>query len=195
MVQKLQKNYKIIFLILISFIIILLFLISNKGKITPAKAVEIEFVSDSSDKVEDIIKVDIKGSIVNPGVYEVSSSDRVNDVINKAGGLLEDANTSNINLSKRVKDEMVIVISNNQNVEEEAIDFETNNYTESNNSLVSINSASKEELMSLSGIGESKALAIIKYRENQKFNSIEDIKNVNGIGDSLFEKIKDSITV
>ncbi|MBQ9181437.1 MAG: helix-hairpin-helix domain-containing protein [Bacilli bacterium] len=195
MVQKLQKNYKIIFLILISFIIILLFLISNKGKITPAKAAEIEFVSDSSDKVEDIIKVDIKGSIVNPGVYEVSSSDRVNDVINKAGGLLEDANTSNINLSKRVKDEMVIVISNNQNVEEEAIDFETNNYTESNNSLVSINSASKEELMSLSGIGESKALAIIKYRENQKFNSIEDIKNVNGIGDSLFEKIKDSITV
>ena len=194
MVQKLQKNYKIIFLILISFIIVLLFLISNKGKITPAKAAEIEFVSDSSDKVEEI-KVDIKGSIVNPGVYEVSSSDRVNDVINKAGGLLEDANTSNINLSKRVKDEMVIVISNNQNVEEEVIDFETNNYTESNNSLVSINSASKEELMSLSGIGESKALAIIKYRENQKFNSIEDIKNVNGLGDSLFEKIKDSITV
>lgn len=195
MVQKLQKNYKIIFLLLVSFIIILLFLISNKGKITPAKAAEIEFVSDSSDKVEDIIKVDIKGSIVNPGVYEVSNSDRINDVINKAGGLLEDANTSNINLSKRVKDEMVIVISNNQNVEEEVIDFETNNYTESNNSLVSINSASKEELMSLSGIGESKALAIIKYRENQKFNSIEDIKNVNGIGDSLFEKIKDSITV
>lgn len=138
------------------------------------------------------------------------------DVIGLAGGLKSNANTKYINLSYEVNNHDVINIYTNSEVKNNSIKMEcscpsldisscdnssivTNNSTNNNGSNVSgkvnINSASKEELMSISGIGESKALAIIEYRNNTKFNSIEDIKNVSGIGDSLYNTIKDSITV
>ncbi len=155
--------------------------------------------------------VDIKGSIVNPGVYEVDRTSRVMDVISLAGGLLEDADTSLINLAKVVSDEMTIIIyskeevslekdkdeclcdcpliNNDACIKEEDTKVEEDNY-------VNINTCSKEELMSINGIGEAKAKAIIDYREkNGNFNTIEDIRNVSGIGDALFEKIKAYITV
>ena len=153
--------------------------------------------------------VDIKGSIVNPGVYEVDRTSRVMDVISLAGGLLEDADTSLINLAKVVSDEMTIIIyskeevsldkeeclcdcpliNNDACIKEEDTKVEEDNY-------VNINTCSKEELMSINGIGEAKAKAIIDYREkNGNFNTIEDIRNVSGIGDALFEKIKTYITV
>jgi competence protein ComEA len=163
--------------------------------------------------------VDIKGEINNPGVYGVDCNKRVIDVINLAGGLTDKADTSILNLSKKVKDEMYIIIySNNQikeykkellpskeiikRVEEKIICPDNSNdaceyKTAKENNItgkININSASKEELMTLTGIGESKADKIIEYRSNNKFNSIEDIKNISGIGDSIFEKIKDNIT-
>ena len=168
-------------------------------------------------------KVDIKGEIKNPGVYELSSSSRVIDVINLSGGLKENANTEYINLSKKIEDEMVIVIYSNDDISrfkegnEKTIykDYECNcpdnindicidnsdilDYTNSidideKDFKISINTASKEELMTLTGIGEGKADAIIKYREEfGKFLNIEDIKNVSGIGDSVYTKIKDYI--
>ena len=156
------------------------------------------------------VVVDIKGMIKSPGVYEVESSSRVNDVINIAGGLLEGADTSLINLAKIVEDEMIIIIYSKEEILEKykeevcicncpeitndaCINTNTNNEI---NKIVNINTATKEELMTISGIGESKAESIIKYREeNGNFNFIEDIKNVSGIGDSLFEQIKSYITV
>ena len=156
------------------------------------------------------VVVDIKGMVNNPGVYEVDSKSRVNDIIKLAGGLKEGADTSLINLAKIVQDEMTIIIYSNEEVltklkEEICIcdcpeiknDACINNDTNiSNNELININKATKEELMTVSGIGESKAEEIIKYREEHgSFNTIEDIKNVSGIGESLFEKIKNNITV
>lgn len=156
------------------------------------------------------VVVDIKGMVANPGVYEIDSKARVNDVINIAGGLIEGADTSLINLAKIVTDEMTIIIYSSEEVLEKykeevcvcdcplitndaCID---NNEEKISSGLVNINTASREELMTVSGIGESKADSIIKYREdNGNFKSIEDIKNVPGIGESLFEKIKDYITV
>ena len=90
---------------------------------------------------------------------------------------------------------MVIIIYSN--IEDNNVKFESNELdsTTLDNSLISINTASLEELKTLPGIGESKANSIIKYRETSSFNTIEDIKNVSGIGESLFEKIKDYITV
>lgn len=156
------------------------------------------------------VVVDIKGMITNPGVYEVESKSRVNDVINLAGGLLEGADTSLINLAKIVEDEMIIIIYSKEEILEKYKDevcicncpeitndacIETNNNTEVDK-IVNINTATKKDLMTISGIGESKAEAIIKYREEHgMFNSIQDIKSVPGIGDSLFEQIKNYIKI
>ena len=175
------------------------------------------------EKKEDVnsIYVDIKGVVKNPGVYEINKDSRIIDVIKKAGDLRKDADTSVINLSKKVKDEMFIVIYTKEEIEsykekmipstkiikevEEKIICPDNDNDacvskgSSNISniseVININTASKEELMKLSGIGEGKAKQIIEYRNKNPFNSIEDIKNVKGIGDSLYEKIKNNIEV
>ena len=162
--------------------------------------------------------VDIKGSINNPGVYEIDCDKRIIDVINMAGGLTENADTSILNLSKKVKDEMYIIVYSNdeikeykkellpskeiiKKIEEKIIcpdkDNDACEYNEikkeEKDTRVNINTASKEELMTLTGIGESKADKIIEYRNNNKFTKIEDIKNVSGIGESVYNKIKDYI--
>ena len=171
-------------------------------------------------EIEEYI-VDIKGEVNNPGIYKLKKDSRVTDVIAMAGGLTENANTSVINLSKKINDEMVIIIYSNYEVrnfeitkelEETVINkcnqkdnnslkndacIETDSKTKiDTNSKISLNSATKEELMSLTGIGESKANDIISYRNsNGGFKNIEDIKNIKGIGDSIFAKIKDRLTL
>ena len=147
--------------------------------------------------------VDVKGEVKTPGVYLVSDGMLVIDAINLAGGLTKNAYTNNINLSLKVFDEMVIFISNKKDVTTTSTiknknDALITNKTESNNTyngLVNINTASKDELMTISGIGESKANSIIEYRSKNKFESIEDIMNVSGIGEKFFEQIKNYITV
>ena len=169
------------------------------------------------EKKEESITIDIKGEVKTPGVYELPLNSRVIDAINISGGLTNKADTSDINLSKILKDENVIIISNkysNQttkytkketsvvnnastskdNVVSSSNSSDTN--TNKTNDKVSINTATKEQLMNLNGIGESKANDIIAYRnQNGLFKSIEDIKKVSGIGDKLFDKIKDHITI
>ncbi len=174
---------------------------------------EEEQEEDNIDKktVSDLkVVVDIKGMVANPGVYEVDSTYRVNDVISLAGGLLDGADTSLINLAKTVTDEMTIIIYSSDEVleklkgqicvcdcpiqENDACIEEDN--TKDNNEIININTASKEELMTLPGIGEVRAEEIINYRSNNgSFKTIDDIKNVSGIGEELFEEIKASITV
>ena len=186
---------------------------------------------EEKPKQEEINKiyVDVKGEVKNPGVYNLDSNKRVIDAVNKAGGITGIADCSITNLSKKLKDEMVIIIYSKKQVKKmskiekqktKAIEKckeestnnnacldepvkttkESTNQTNKNSSSekpkgkISINTASKEELMTLTGIGESKAINIIDYRNKNKFNDISDIKNVKGIGDSIFEKIKDNIT-
>lgn len=167
----------------------------------------------TTKKVVQDFYVDVKGAVKKEGVYLVKEGDRVIDAITLAGGLSKNANTSNINLSKRLKSEMVVYVYTNNEIKKGSVKsecdtecncevlevnncVESNNETNKNTNLVNINTASKSELMTLSGVGESKAEAIISYREeNGKFKSIEDIKNVSGIGEAMFEKIKGSITV
>ena len=168
--------------------------------------------------------VDIKGAIKKPGVYFTNCNSNVNDIIVLAGGLNENANTSVINLAKKITDEMVIIIYNNDEVQNsnvvdtviKYVDKEcncpnikndgcinneidkniTNKSDKDDNDIVNINTASLTELQTLSGIGKSKAEAIIRYREqNGNFKSIEDLLNVDGIGEKLYEEIKPNITV
>ena len=163
--------------------------------------------------------VDIKGEVITPGIYKLKNSSRVIDVIEKAGGLTQEADTSVINLSKKITDEMVIIIYSKQEVknwiktknqedylqekckvsEEGKVEndacIEDNKKEKVTSEKVNINTAPKEELMTLSGIGETKAEAIIAYRKENTFKVIEDLKNVSGIGNETYEEIKNYITV
>lgn len=213
--SNLKKNY---FLLLIVVLIIVLndaiFLVCMNFFHSKSKTTVSSSVVEDLNKIDEnnkSIYVDIKGEVKKPGVYKVDDEYIVNDVIKMAGGLKKNATTSNINLSKKVFDQMVIVVSTKSSLKSKdnkpvinndaQVQLSDNTLTSNNepnkssSNLVNINTASLDELLNISGIGESKAKAIVSYREVNKFNSIDDIKNVSGIGDSLFEKIKDSITV
>ena len=157
------------------------------------------------EEVEDeFVTVDIKGAVVNPGVYRVTKNSIVNDVIVLAGGLLEEADTSNINLSKVVSSEMMITIYTKDEVanqkKAEAIVEEKNDDDSSSDeeltTLVNLNTADVEELMLLPGIGESKPYLIIQYRENcGSFTSKEELMYIKGIGEAIYAKLESYITV
>ena len=176
-------------------------------------AENVEITKTDVTNVTSKVYVDIKGSVKKPGVYQVPADSIVWDIVNLSGGFTKNAYTKNINLSQKVKDEMVIYVfsknemskMNNTVKTDTACTTNVINYdncitteknaTETSTSLVNINTASKEELMTVSGIGASKADSIIAYRIKTPFSKIEDIMNVSGIGESLFDKIKKYITV
>ncbi len=142
------------------------------------------------------IVVEIKGEVMNPDVYTLNEGSIIKDLIEAAGGLTQDADISNINRAKEIKNHELIVIRNinDPNIEEkgEAKYNETNE--ESDDGKISINDSDLSKLKEIPGIGEVKANSIISYREkNNGFKSIEELKNVDGIGEKTFEKIKDSI--
>lgn len=224
MKEIIKKNLKIIISVLTTIaimpIIVIYFIEQNKNIEEPIIELEPE-VHEERDEVKKI-KIDIKGEVKSPGVYELKENDRVSDAIKKSGGLTENADTELINLSKTLKDEMVIIIYNKNEIEEirqkskepetiikyiekkctcpdttnDACIKKEISKEEKQNSKISINTGSLEELMQVEGIGESKAKAIIKYREeNGLFETIEDIKKVSGIGESTFEKFKNNITI
>lgn len=179
---------------------------------------------EEEEKTSDVYyQVDIKGEVINPGIYTVKEGSRVIDVIRLAGDLTEVADTSVLNLSKKVKDEMVIIVysfdevesftetkeqeeieqeacKNQNGIENDACIEDSTNDTSSSSVVISgkisLNTATLDELMMLPGIGEAKAEAIIKYREEVgAFQNIEELKEVNGIGDAIFDDIKESITI
>ncbi|MEA0555009.1 helix-hairpin-helix domain-containing protein [Lysinibacillus irui] len=142
--------------------------------------------------------VDIKGAVLYPGVYELQQDQRIRDAVQLAGGYTEDADTQLINHAQKVQDEMVIYIpEKGEQLEEGTTNFISlpaeNN---SNEQKININKADVSALSTLPGIGPSKAQSILSYREeNGPFQTIDDLKNVSGIGDKTFEKLQDSITV
>lgn len=167
-------------------------------------------LEENGNDISNKIVIYITGAIKNEGVYELEENSRIADSIEKAGGLTEEANINNLNLAYVLQDGMKVHIpKKGENVNE--INDDTNVYmtredsvfknsenivSNSNTSKININTATQKELETLPGIGESTALKIINYRnENGKFSCIEDIKKVSGIGDSKFSKIKDLIKV
>ena len=147
----------------------------------------------SEDKHDEKIFVDVKGAVKHPGVFETTKDKRVKDLIEEAGGLLEDADTSTLNLSQKVKDQMVIYVLKHGEKPKQISDSGTSS---SSGDVININTANLEQLMKISGVGKTKAEAIISYREkNGDFKKKEDITKVRGIGKATFEKIKDKIEV
>ena len=147
----------------------------------------------AEDKHDEKIFVDVKGAVKHPGVFETTKDKRVKDLIEEAGGLLDDADTSTLNLSQRVKDQMVIYVLKHGEKPKQISDGGSSS---SNTDVININTANKEQLMKISGVGKTKAEAIISYREkNGDFKKKEDITKVRGIGKATFDKIKDKIEV
>lgn len=165
-----------------------------------------------SNKISGEIYVDVKGEVNRPGVYKTKAGDRLNYVIKQAGGLTKEADSNQINLAYQLTDQMLVYIP--KKGEEVNIDSPvlvknaSQSYANSMNSesmnntstqtgdKVNLNTATKEKLTQLNGIGDKKAEQIIAYRqEHGNFAAIEDLKNVSGIGDKTFEAISDRLTV
>lgn len=200
--NNINKNQLVIAGIVITMIIIVvIYIFSIKPQTNKNyENLEIEDVSKTEEKVEITkIKVHIAGSVVTEGIIELEEGARVADAIKEAGGTTADANTKKINLAQKLQDGQKIYIPNQNETEEDIMEnlgetIEENRINSS--SKVNINTATQTELELLSGIGPSIASKIISYRkENGKFKTIEDIKNVPGIGEAKFNSIQDQITV
>ncbi|MED0872207.1 helix-hairpin-helix domain-containing protein [Bacillus mobilis] len=146
-------------------------------------------ISDTKEQKK-IIVIDMKGAVVKEGVYEMKEGDRVKDAIEKAGGLLPEADRMKVNLAQMVQDQMILYVPNkNEQVQEAAA-------ASKGEGKVQINAASKEQLEKITGIGSRKAESILKYREEHgPFQKIEDLLEIDGIGVKSLEKIKDQIII
>ena len=198
-------NKKIIYALGILLLVIISFYFINNN--------EEEYLPISNAKeeiVNEYIYVDLKGAVNNPGVYKLENDSRIIDLLQTAGGFREEADITIINLSQKLNDEDVVIIYNK---------FETNNNelgigiiekkcecpkinstgcieTSNNTNKISLNKATKSELETLPGIGASKADLIIEYRSNNgSFKNIEELKNIKGIGEATFDKLKEFITI
>ncbi|WP_156291127.1 helix-hairpin-helix domain-containing protein [Oceanobacillus salinisoli] len=196
MIELLKKN---LFFLIIGAVTIFIIIFSredtfNNESLNPAVSTDglntetLEMKSE--EQLTQEILVDVKGAIIEPGVYEMKAGDRVNDVIDKAGGFTKEADQTQVNLAQKVHDEMIVMVPAIAEQGSETID------SVSNHGKVRLNYATQEEIESLTGIGPSKAQAIIQHREEKGyFKSVEDLLEISGIGEKTLENIQDDIQV
>jgi competence protein ComEA len=208
------EKYKSILVIAAACIgVIVLFLLKFPGseakeKIIPEVPAQVEEEAEGAElneeseqkqqgdiEGEDSVFVDVKGSVKKPGLYKVKRGERLKFVIDRAGGFTAEADVKLINLAVKVTDEMLIYVPEMGEVQSE-IPVIQGEQGGSDETKINLNSATLEEFETLPGIGPAKAATFVQYRdENGPFNKIEDIKNISGIGDKTFEKLKDYIFV
>lgn len=156
----------------------------------------------ASEELE-FLTVDVKGAVKNPGIYQLKKTSRINDAIQKAGGLTTDADSKSINLAQKLTDEAVVYVAtmseNAASIASGAGQSSTSGTSEvasQKGNKVNLNTADLSELQTISGIGQKRAQDILEYREaNGKFNSVDDLKNVSGVGAKTLEKLKEYVTV
>ena len=167
------------------------YIISSSGKANSKE----EIFTDSIEKehTNDIITIYVNGAVEKPGVYKLKENSRIEDAIKIAGGFSENADKDKLNLAKLIKDEDYIYVDKIKN-QGDTLEAEKDGIN--NQGKININTASKEELRTIPGVGEVTAQKIIDYREKNKgFNSIEELKKVDRIGEKTFKKLKDKIDV
>lgn len=211
MLEFIKEKKVIIFIILISIILIGKNIYNsfndynmiNEEQVFVNNVVE-ENIADEEVAVKEKIIVHISGAVENPGIVKIDENSRIEDAINAAGGLKDYADITNVNLAYILEDGIKITIPSiyDENEIDILIDdgaaglASSDEKKSSSSALININKATQTELETLNGIGPSLALKIIEYREqNGKFKTIDDIKNVTGIGDTKFNNIKDQIEV
>lgn len=200
-----QKIIKIVVILIVGCFAIVYYFLRNSKSSEYENILTSEVIVSNTSNHEEIketskIKVYVTGEVNSPGVIELEEGSRIEDAIQGAGGIKAEANLKQINLAYEVEDGEKIYIPNLSEETEEAEETKTSEgnqvSTSNSNGKVNINKASETELTAVLGIGASTAQKIITYRdENGKFKTIEDIKNVSGIGDSKYNSMKDFICV
>ncbi|MFS0765029.1 helix-hairpin-helix domain-containing protein [Peribacillus phoenicis] len=166
------------------------------------KEAEIEQSENETAAEPVIIKVDIKGAVKSPGIFTAQAGDRVIDLISAAGSFTDKADKNKVNFAQIVEDQMVIYVPEiGEEVTGSLENIPVGSYGDAatmgaSGGLVNLNTATQEDLETLTGIGPSKANAILEYRETVgKFKEVDELKKVTGIGDKTFERLRDSISV
>ncbi len=149
-----------------------LFVFSMLGRITPISL---------ERQAPDTIQAEIKGAVLEPGIYTLKNGATIQDLINEAKGVNEVADLSPLSLQQEVQPGQVIVIGQKK--------------ADGSSPLISLNTASKEQLMTLPGVGESTAQKIMDYRKQHSFQTLDELMNVPGIGEKKFEKLKDYLAL
>lgn len=204
--EILNKKQKTIMAIIIAIMLAVIgyYIINKTEKYDYSELEKISNVEEQEeeekDKEEEKIIIHITGEVEGGGVIELEKGARISDAIEEAGGITEEADLSNVNLAYSLSDGQKIKIPNiNEENEETIIEEKAGENIiiegkKSEEEKININKATQTEIETLPGIGPSTALKIINYRnEHGKFEKIEDIKNVSGIGDSKYENIKEYI--
>ncbi|KRM12513.1 helix-hairpin-helix domain-containing protein [Paucilactobacillus suebicus] len=158
----------------------------------------------SSGRNNNSIYVDVKGSVNHPGVYKLRHGLRVQDALTSAGGATNNADVNHVNMAKQVSDQQVVYVPAlgevntpiGQNTDTNMSETTNAESSTSSGPVININTATKEQLTQITGIGDKKADLILQYRqEHGEFKSVDDLKNINGFGDKSVSKIKDQIAV
>lgn len=196
MIEIIKKNWLLV--VIVIGVVIFIFITNgtdfadaddDEAIVTPLSTEENNDLKEDKDN-SSVIIIDVKGEVANPGIYEVESNARVNDVIQLAGGFTKEANETHVNLAQIVQDEMVIMVPG---MNDDVVSVDSGMTGENK---VRINYATQEEIETLSGIGPSKAQTIIEYREEHGlFKNVDDLLEISGIGEKTLENIRDDIEV
>lgn len=172
--------------------------INLEKKVSTITEKKVPMISHVKDKVSNQVTVDVKGAVNHPGVYSLPSQSRVTDAIKRAGGLSNLADSKSVNLAQKLQDETVIYVAQKGEkitvVEEE----KANNIATQGNSKgkINLNKADLSSLQTISGVGAKRAQDILDYRDSQgSFKTIDDLKNVSGIGEKTLEKLRQDVTL
>lgn len=174
------------------------FFASGRGRPSPMPTAQNQPVVAHSSRAarrSSTVVVDVKGAVNKPGVYRLAHGDRVAEAVNHAGGFRDDADGNQVNLAKQVSDQQMIYIP----MKGEHINADANSggvSDQSDKKTVNLNTASKGQLTTITGIGDKKADLILAYRQQHgQFERVEDLKNITGFGDKTIAKIKDQLSV
>ena len=204
------KEYKIIVICVSLGLVLGGFFLLKPVAQTPAKESNLQseviaVPKDSTDEKEDgnqkeevveqdLITVDVKGAVKTPGIYDLPVGSRINDAVQKAGGLTDNADKKSINLAQKISDEALVYVPTKEEATSQATQSNASNSKE--NKKVNLNKASLEELKQVKGLGAKRAQDIIDHRDsNGKFKSVDELKKVSGIGAKTIEKLKEYVTV
>ena len=164
-------------------------------EVTTVSKDEKEDKNQKEEAVEqDLITVDVKGAVKSPGIYDLPVGSRINDAVQKAGGLTDNADSKSINLAQKISDEALVYVPTKEEATSQAT--QSNAFNSKENKKVNLNKASLEELKQVKGLGAKRAQDIIDHRDsNGKFKSVDELKKVSGIGAKTIEKLKEYVTV